>query len=745
MRARKLLFPLCAPAAFAVCACDRPNSSQAQNDQAFIRFFLEPHESPLLRSSAGAAEETLTTRPLVGIRPQTMRRSKTPGSLRVFVVGGSTAQGYDQNKNDPLLSSGLSKLLSGREIEVINCGRSSFDSSRDLMAIRNLMEFEPDLFVLMSVVNEGAIQPLPAWSHRLWLVMQDNRLLRALALELLHSLQRIREAIPPLPDDNVARFDSNLRSIIASAGKVPVVLCAMPINLKDMPPENNVPLEDRDFLAAWRLFESRRWEDASRSFAAYVAAHPDVPMARFFLGKCLESTGRKPEALVQYRRIYSDSRPVLALNSTLRNLAHQSGSPMADLEGAFSSVSRHGLVGRDLIEDDVHWWRGVDPLVTATILRAIWNERSRPRISMFAGKRGWDERWLKRYETQARRRAMKPEPEDFKAWFSFRGRAWTLLSCLDSFFSERVLALIDAIDASNHDLASNAYAMKAWMKHEIRYNTYESSSNLDEWWPGFLAHIGEHHRRAGRQRLAQEYFSMALDAGTPHAMRVRLAKAISHMAEGRTDLAASEVAQAGDWRSDPVGRALVDGYGLPTLAMKAPSPPSVPFTTGAGKASELATQWQRISLAHDKEAPKHPPTAARADVPLADIRAALDSFSGGHVQESEAIVSRILNKDPANWTGLLLRGSIFMQTKRLDQALQDFDKIIQQKPAYPKVLADALSHRGMTLELMGRRSEAAEDYIRCLKAAPPGWARRASIEVLLSGARGSQTQKAQPR
>ena len=112
----------------------------------------------------------------------------------------------------------------------------------------------------------------------------------------------------------------------------------------------------------------------------------------------------------------------------------------------------------------------------------------------------------------------------------------------------------------------------------------------------------------------------------------------------------------------------------------------------------------------------------------------MDSFVTGDLRAAETAVSRILRKDPSNETGLLLRGSLFLQTKRLGEALQDFDRIIQRNSSPPEVLADALSSRGRTLALLGRRSEAAKDYARCLSIAPPNWKQRAAIEELLLGA-----------
>jgi tetratricopeptide (TPR) repeat protein len=161
-----------------------------------------------------------------------------------------------------------------------------------------------------------------------------------------------------------------------------------------------------------------------------------------------------------------------------------------------------------------------------------------------------------------------------------------------------------------------------------------------------------------------------------------------------------------------------------------------------GIPSKLKALWAKFNLdAHLKVMPsQNGPTSAPAAVaamapvvPAADIRAAMDSFVKGDLREAEIAVTRILRKDPANETGLLLRGSLFLQTKRLGEALQDFDRIIQRNSSPPEVLADALSSRGRTLALMGRQSDAVKDYARGLSIAPQNWKQRAAIEELLRG------------
>lgn len=172
---------------------------------------------------------------------------------------------------------------------------------------------------------------------------------------------------------------------------------------------------------------------------------------------------------------------------------------------------------------------------------------------------------------------------------------------------------------------------------------------------------------------------------------------------------------------------------LARLRLDVGLPPAVP--------GSLKALWAKFNLdAHlaappRSEAPPAPPVAAKAPgVPAADIRAAMDSFVKGDLREAESAVARVLSKDPVNETGLLLRGALFLRTKRPDLALKDFTALIDRKPGNPEVLADALSNRGRTYDQMGNKSAAANDYERSLAVAPKDWKQRAVIAGLLRAA-----------
>ena len=82
---------------------------------------------------------------------------KPPGMFRVFVFGGSTTYGqpYGNDGGFPyFLEQELRAFYPDRQIEVINCGVKGFGSSRVLRILEEMVNYEPDLFIVYMGQNE---------------------------------------------------------------------------------------------------------------------------------------------------------------------------------------------------------------------------------------------------------------------------------------------------------------------------------------------------------------------------------------------------------------------------------------------------------------------------------------------------------------------------------------------------------------------------------------------------------------
>ena len=150
-------------------------------------------------------------------RAAAFSKDKAPGSVRVFVLGGSVAWQYD---NNPEYADGwtlqrvLGKLLPGRSIEVINCGMGAYDSYRELLVLREVLQYDPDLIVLLSGNNDAMPQagrPGLAATASVWLGNHLGFWRR------LTSRAREAPARPASRNGYLEEFEANLRAMIRLA------------------------------------------------------------------------------------------------------------------------------------------------------------------------------------------------------------------------------------------------------------------------------------------------------------------------------------------------------------------------------------------------------------------------------------------------------------------------------------------------------------------------------------------------
>ena len=89
--------------------------------------------------------------------PQSFDRRKKPGTYRIFTLGGSTTYGRpfdDGTSFTGWLRTYLETLDPERSWEVVNAGGISYASYRVATLMEELVEHEPDLFVIYSGNNE---------------------------------------------------------------------------------------------------------------------------------------------------------------------------------------------------------------------------------------------------------------------------------------------------------------------------------------------------------------------------------------------------------------------------------------------------------------------------------------------------------------------------------------------------------------------------------------------------------------
>ena len=325
---------------------------------------------------------------------QTFAIDKAQDGVRIFCLGGSSSHGFPWGAEASfcgVLGDVLTEAHPGRTIEVVNASGMSYGMHRLNSVADELLNYEPDLFIVYSGHNEFADRPEPI--H----LREVGPLLDALDAGLAHSrlysfmYGRMRGETPTQPPSSNAlrvrrvggrtfdaqdktriatRFEGELSRLISTIrGRgVPVLVATVPCNLREWRPElssTSVDLSDsetetlRTYLLEGRAqLGSGEHERALETLERAREIASDFAETHYWFGKVLESQARWREADASYQAACDlDAFPIRrtsAINDAIRRVTADAQVPLLDADRLFAEHSEHGLVGFNLIEDYVH-------------------------------------------------------------------------------------------------------------------------------------------------------------------------------------------------------------------------------------------------------------------------------------------------------------------------------------------------------------------------------------------------------
>jgi lysophospholipase L1-like esterase len=323
---------------------------------------------------------------------------KSPETFRIFCLGGSTTAGwpYQHNAGFPSqLQARLEQLFPQRNFEVINVGISAINSYAVLDFTRELLRYEPDLFLIYMGHNEfyGALGVASTRGIGL-----SRTFIKAyMALERLRLVHLLRDGLSLLkrhPADGAGHetlmehmvgdktialgsrkyhrahmdFQANLGEILnrIARAKVPVLVSTLVSNIADQPPFESPFSPGFDRVPAWRSLEQQgdaafgRGEHAAAlAFYQQAVALDSLPAGLIYkMGQAQRWLGDSLAA----RRLLEHARDLDALrfrastefNEVIRAVCRGAGVPVVETEEAFIKASPKGLVGHTLMLDHLH-------------------------------------------------------------------------------------------------------------------------------------------------------------------------------------------------------------------------------------------------------------------------------------------------------------------------------------------------------------------------------------------------------
>lgn len=356
-------------------------------------------------NSADARYETAPER-LDFFCPQSFAAVKDARTFRIFCLGGSTVQGRPyavETAFSTWLKINLDAAQPTTQWEVINCGGISYASYRLVPIMRELLEYEPDLFIIYTGHNEfledrtyGHIKKMPRWCIRLHRVLLNLR---------IYSVAYARFSGPGakktdtgdssrtvLPTEVEAKLDFEdglkwyhrddawRRGIIEHFGRnleamvhmsreagVLVILANPAANLDHCPPiksESGPDVSDSQVLHVRQLRDEARqlgWDDAYGKIelleqAAAIDAR-DAGLL-YVLGKCYARIGRFDEAKRWFIPAKEEDicplRILEPMRDAIRDVAGRYEVPLVDVQALIESRSENSIAGDKWLLDHVH-------------------------------------------------------------------------------------------------------------------------------------------------------------------------------------------------------------------------------------------------------------------------------------------------------------------------------------------------------------------------------------------------------
>lgn len=689
----------------------------AANDADQSKYYCDDIKKDFFASPPGGIGKFTTQRPQAN--PGSFVMPKPAGVKRVFVIGESVAALLGSSKEisvngnlvaEPLwrkiMKSGI-KGSPGPAFEIINCGMGGYESYRIYAVLKEVLNYSPDLIVILSGNQEGgSTQFCPGLAFEL--LRRELRL-----LERYYSLKSgPQEARKKASLKRHAEMLAKMARTAKKAG-VPVMFCTLPANSRDMPSRGPLFLGNDQFNSGYRLFYERKYAAALQKFTQALSSEPREHFANFYAAKTLEKLGRPGDAKPYFQRALSYSyndytRADNERNAAIKTVAASEGVCVADLEKAFTAISPSGLPGFPEFTDGMHW----RPLYNKMVWANIFQSAGACGIKGFETiKIGNSPRW-----TESRREDMVKRLTYAFSWVD------------EQSLNEGTLAELAYIKEASPGLLKEAAVSPHALNKIILHNfwTLGKDMKLEALFPFILAHLAETERRAGNYAEALSLCDRAA-ALKPGNRELQLERAQILSGLGRKE-EAEEVFLRLAAHSDhgQKARALAEAYGFTVPAA----------ADNAGKRSGLPGYSSANKVPRSSAAESSP--AARSRGKQGGINKAAGGSSAGGVNCSTSAAhcpgdQKPGSADNADQPRKLLDLCLGLsKTKEVGKALQACQSAAYSA-ASGNAAADASFESYLLLKRMGRIEEAREMLLWTTKTAPASWPGLGKVRKLLEG------------
>lgn len=369
-----------------------------------------------VRDAAGKEYLRTARGKLVWFNDQLFPKRKEKGTRRVFSLGGSTTYGHpydDTTSFSGWMREYLPVADGTHRWEVINCGGISYASYRVAALMEELIQYEPDLFVVFSAHNEFLERRTYAdmfarstVSLQLHAALAHTRTY-AFADRLLHREPAKPSNLLPAEVDEVlnhtigptdyhrdakwrgqvlAHYELNLRRMVAIARQAncKIVFVTPASNERNCSPfksefaEQVTEAQRTEVLELISRAEQQASNDALQQAISTLAQAtqiaPEFAETRYRLGKLLMEAQRYDEAHIEFMAALNEDicplRAVDEVSAAIRRVGEELEVPIVDFEKQLRAMCQqeygHPCLGEEYFLDHVH------PTIEVNRKLALW-------------------------------------------------------------------------------------------------------------------------------------------------------------------------------------------------------------------------------------------------------------------------------------------------------------------------------------------------------------------------------------
>ncbi len=380
-------------------------------------------------TSNGQQYYNITSQHVLGGSAVHIPVKKPPGTIRIFCVGSSACAGWPHpaaERFTAYLQQALEAAYPGEKIEVVNAAAHGFAAYRTRRVLDEVLQMEPDAVLVWEGNNEfleernydPPVKIVGELARHLrtvqWLQTRIMRSRTEMNGDTFNGIaqtfwkkahqQSLRLRQDPAQFAQVQEhFQESFRHMVnqSQRARVPLILCTVPVNMRDWLPTVSCQHLTGEQLEQWRTLYDQaqrclllgKFQDGITAIRQAIALESEHAESYFWLGRLLEATGQKTaawEAFSKSRDLdYNPFRAISPFNEIIRFLAKENngkGVYLLDLERLFTNASKYAAPGFDLFLDYVHPTKPANLLVAKNVFdlltgRVLKNQPTEARFS----------------------------------------------------------------------------------------------------------------------------------------------------------------------------------------------------------------------------------------------------------------------------------------------------------------------------------------------------------------------------